>query len=174
MALVSGQEDRVNDFVTREEIIPLLDRPKKVGSWVMSFCPSHVDKVRSLGLSDSGVLECFVSCEFGDVWKALRERGPSVASAPTTGARPSSIHLMHNSIGGNSEWEMVDLYIYTTASGEVVAEKSRWHNLFQKTPDGKPVKKFMWRLPERTAWRGLEGKLTTKDLPLYGEERLNT
>jgi hypothetical protein len=69
-------------------------------------------------------------------------------------------------------WEMVDLYDYRSQAGELIAQKSRWHSRSQVTAEGKPMKKFLWRLPGRTGWTGYEGKMTTKDLPLFGVERL--
>ena len=177
------------DYASYEEILPLLDRPKKTGAWVMSFCPAHQDKIRSLGLSEKGILECFVSCSFKDIMTALRKGGgrsspltkPSSGSAPTrmakdgpipSGQMASQKESLPSSPLSPDTWSMIDLYEYRTQTGELIAEKSRWHNLSQATAEGKPMKKFLWRLPGRTGWSGFEGKLTTKDLPLFGIERL--
>lgn len=170
----------MSDYASYEEILPLLDRPKKTGSWIMSFCPSHQDKIRSLGLSEKGILECFVSCSFKDVIAALRKGGggPSPLMKPSSGSVPTRITkrgpnpAAQSAIASTDEWVQIDQYEYRTQTGELVAEKSRWHNLSQVTAEGKPMKKFLWRLPGRTGWGGFEGKLTNKDLPLFGIERL--
>ena len=188
----------MTDFASYEEILPLLDRPKKTGAWVMSFCPAHQDKIRSLGLSEKGVLECMTGCSFKDVIASLRKSGGAQAR-PTTGsgASPSSsmpprrIGVNRTSVktpspsslpspalmdakerASSDEWIQVDLYEYRTQTGELVAEKARFHSMTNLTPEGKPTKKFLWRLPGRTTWGGFEGNLTTKDLPLFGIERL--
>ena len=188
----------MSDYASYEEILPLLDRPKKTGAWIMSFCPSHQDKIRSLGLSEKGVLECMTGCSFKDVIASLRKSGGAQAR-PTTGSGaspspstpPRRIGVSRTSVKTPSpsslpsaaptdvrptvstdDWCQVDMYQYRTQAGELVAEKSRWHNLSQVTAEGKPQKKFLWRLPGATGWTGLAGKLTTKDLPLFGIERL--
>ena len=86
------------------ELLPLLDSPSRdpmrespVGSGgrAWSFCPSHSDGAkygkRSLSLSSVYGLDCFASCAFPDVVRALRERAgihPAKA-APTGGSRPA-------------------------------------------------------------------------------------
>lgn len=195
----------MSDYASYEEILPLLDRPKKTGAWIMSFCPNHQDRIRSLGLSEKGVLECMTGCSFKDVIYALRKGGggPSPLTKPSSGSVPtrmtkrnpnpaaqSAIATVVRSIQAptptmkhtplshapmdvtTDEWVQIDLYEYRTQTGEIVAEKARFHSLTNLTPDGKPTKKFLWRLPGANGWTGLQGKYVTKDLPLFGIERL--
>lgn len=135
-----------DNFVDRNEILPLLGPVKKQGDWLMAKCPVHEDEHPSLGLSSAGVLRCFTGCEFKDVIAALR--GPS----PVQPIRKPSPE------------RQVALYEYKDASGVVVAEKARFENA-----EGR--KSFKWRLPGATGWPSPSG-VVLANLPLYGLPQL--
>lgn len=145
------------DFVDRNEILPLMGVVKKNGDWLMALCPAHADGTKhggmdgaSLGLSSTGVLRCFAGCDFKDVMTALRG---------TSSSRPA----MPAQIRQSTE-KLVRLYSYTDAEGTVIAEKGRF-----ETAEGR--KTFKWRMPGSESWSGLVG-LTMADMPLYGLTKL--
>src|SRR3990167_9708926 len=76
----------VDNFVVRNEILPLLGEVVKRGTWLFACCPCHADGSHkgkagwSLGLSESGVLKCYAGCDFKDVIAALR--GPAYSPTP--------------------------------------------------------------------------------------------
>lgn len=143
------------DYVNREEILPLLGVVKRSGEWLMAYCPSHGDGTKhgghggeSLGLSDTGVLTCFAGCDFKDVILALRARDP----------RPQI--RTPSSLPRATAEQLVKVYLYSDQDGTVIAEKARF-----ETSDGR--KTFRWRMPGDEAWKGLRG-IDMKDMPLYG------
>ncbi len=145
------------DFVDRNEILPLLGEVRISGDWTFGKCPSHADGTKrgkngwSLGLSKTGVLRCFAGCDFKDVIGALR--GPGY-QRPRNEA-PTPIH----SLPAN----LVKLYNYVDADGVVVAEKGRFEGGDRKT--------FKWRLPGVDNWPSPSG-VSIAELPLYGLPKL--
>jgi hypothetical protein len=145
-----------DNFVDRDEILPLLGPVKRNGEWLMAFCPAHADGTKgkgkegqSLGLSDRGVLHCFAGCDFKAIMEALR--GPAGRREPVA-------------LRNDNELRLVRVYEYRRPDGLLMAEKSRW-----ETMGGS--KTFRWRLPGAEQWKGLEG-MDSNSLPLYGSEMI--
>lgn len=145
------------NFVDRDEILPLLGTVKRSGEWLMAFCPVHSDGAKhggksgeSLGLSDTGVLKCFAGCDFGAIMEQLRG-GQRISSKPTPIRR--------------AEYKLTKLYQYRDTDGEVVAEKGRFESLEGKS--------FKWRKPGVDGWPSPSG-IVLAELPLYGAERISS
>lgn len=152
------------NFVDRNEILPLMGPVIKDGSWIRGYCPVHADGQKhngkggqSLGLSDTGVLKCFAGCDFKDVIAALR--GPNYRREDTPPA------FLRSKSPAQDE-QLTKLYSYVDPSGVLIAEKGRFER-----PDGR--KSFKWRLPGATGWGGLDG-LSMADMPLYNVTALAT
>lgn len=148
------------NFVDRNEILPLMGPVIKDGTWIRGYCPVHADGVKhggkggqSLGLSDTGVLKCFAGCEFKDVIAALR--GPNYRREDQP---PAFMRNAPTPMQRESE-RLVKTYVYVAADCVPMAEKGRF-----ELPDGR--KTFRWRMPGTESWSGLDG-LTMADMPLY-------
>jgi len=152
-------------MIPREELLPLLGVVKRSGSDLLAFCPvpAHDDGAKhghrggqSLVLHASGVLQCMAGCSFEDVMRALRRDQPDQRPAPA-----------------QSRGEPVKVYEYRDSTGKLLAVKGRFET---PNPDGKPEKRFLWRLPEGS-WRdGIKQAfpLGVVEMPLWRAERLVT
>lgn len=156
--------------VPRTEILPLLNglEPRKSGGWVQFHCPvpthgqGRGDRDRSAALSDAGVLKCFAGCEFRDLLAALRDRAGISRSGGDRQKQRTERGWPKTPVRA---YEYID-----PATGLTLAVKGRFER-----PDpegGKPEKTFFWRLPDGEYQRGLEGRYTMRDMPLWGAELL--
>lgn len=107
------------------ELLPLLDSPSRdpvretppTGGRVWSFCPVHADGTkhgkRSLSLHPKIGLDCFASCAFGDIIRALRER----AGLHPAHAAPSTPYRSRNGTRAGQLGQMTGCWPYEDETG---------------------------------------------------------
>ncbi len=135
----------------------------------MSFCPAHSDgsksKRRSLGLSPTGVLQCFAGCSFKEI---IHELNIAPLNNTATIDRPrtsSTTQQSGNALPSRLEgFAMVEEYEYKDGGGNVIGIKGR----FEK--DGE--KSFAWRKPKSPNWHGLGTGFDMNLVPFWGIEDL--
>lgn len=153
------------------EVAPALDSPRKEGDTIWSYCPAHDDKPkpgggragRNLSYSPQHGLKCWSGCQFKDIMRALRARLGNRASRTY---QASSYRERATSSEPTVVYDYRDPY-----SGEIVAYKGRFETIDE---DGKPDKRFLWRLPEGTWKEGIKAKFPNgvSEMPLLHADEL--